>query len=108
LGGVLGGALGGLFGGGDKEPEKQLSLAMSDNTQAVNNNTLALKQLDKAIFNAPTSFNVPAFAGGFGGSVNINVSGGNSDEITQKVMKALQQNYNSDSRSSGTRGYRVV
>lgn len=105
LGGTLGGLFGGLFGGAD-DSLKQLPKVIEDNTTATNNNTLALKQLDKAIFNAPTGFNVPTFSGaGFGRSVSITIQGGDSTDIANKVRRILDNEYKVDVNSYGTRGY---
>ncbi len=109
LGGMAGGLLGGLLGGGEP-PEEPLQRAIVDNTEATIQNTIAMKELDKAIFNAPTRFNVPTFSGGFGASpISITVhTTGNAKDIAQQVKQVISDTLKSESRIYGTRGYRVV
>ena len=109
VGALAGGLLGGIFGSRfdkKREPEKPLTRALVDNTSAVMQNTIALKELDKAIFNPPTRYNVPIMSGGFGGSIVINVTGGgNSQEIANAVRTTLEDLFDEDTRIYGTRGY---
>ncbi len=114
--GILGGSLiGGLFGslfGKGKEPEKPSSISLDENTRAIERNTLALEQLDQAIFNAPTRYNIPAFSGQFGtgNQVNITINGNNSnpDEIATAVIKTIENNINFGLAVGRTRGYNVI
>jgi len=106
-GSIAGGFLGNLIGGKDDEPQEQLIRSTEKNTDAIERNTLALKQLDKSIFNAPTKFNVPAFAGSYG-NVTIHVSSNNNpQQVAIEVAKIIDNNYSRQMRNYGTRGYTI-
>ena len=107
-GGLLGGLIGGMFGGKNEKPQEQLVHSVDKNTEALERNTLSLSQLDKAIFNAPTRFNVPAFAGSYG-NMTINVTSNRADpqEVAGEVVQIIENNYQSASKRYGTRGYTI-
>jgi len=109
LGGIAGGLIGGIFGG-KEEPVKPLISAIDKNTEAVYENTITLQELDKAIFNAPTNFNVPSNPGrGFGGNVTIHINeSSNAKQTALEVRKVLEDIYKDEDRASGTRGYSPI
>lgn len=109
-GGILGGAIGGLFAKKDKPEEtlKPIQQAVDTNTEATLQNTLALKELDKAIFNAPTKFTMPVASGSFGSSVQINITGNSNKDIISQTVNALNEIFDENSNTYGTRGYASI
>lgn len=105
LGGTLvGGLLGSLFGGKTEEPERRFVEEISKNTDAIISNTLALKQLNQAVFNAPTGFNVPVAQSGFGRSVEININGGgNARELAEQISNIIASDFGVDAVTFGSR-----
>ena len=108
LGSFIGGAIGSLFGGDEEEEPPALGPAIQDLAKATIENTLALRELDKSIFNAPTRFNVPVTPQGFGGAaitVNINAQSGSVEDIARDIRVALENELSVSNQSFGSRGY---
>jgi len=105
-GSLIGGLIGSLFGG-DEKPKEELVPALEDLTMATVQNTIALKELDKAIFNAPTRYNIPAANPSFGAGIQINVNANNSSakDIGDSIALRLRDVFNVDSKSYSVRGY---
>ena len=104
-GGILGGILGGLFGNRPKM-EEPLTKAMDSNTNATISNTLALKEIDKKIFNAPTRFNVPTGNYGYGNApITIHISSTNDAHIAETIKEVLSGDYDIQIQNSGSRGF---
>jgi len=110
LGSLIGGTvLGGIFSifNDKKAPLEPLTSSMKDNTDAVLSNTITLKELDRALFNAPTGFNIPArTGGGTQGNIEINIqSNQNPVEIANEVSRILSEQFDEEISSTGSRGF---
>jgi len=105
LGGLAGAALGSLFGKDEEKPDDYVPV-LEKNTDAVKANTKALEELSELVVNAPTNYRVPAFGGGYGGSVNLNFNGASSSEVRSAL--SILEEYGIDIRSTRTRARVVI
>jgi len=104
-GGILGGLFGGLFGHRPKKQEP-LSKAMDQNTNATIQNTIALKEIDKKIYNAPTRFNLPTGNYGYGNpAITIHINSTNDAHIAETIKQVLSGDYDVQIQNSGSRGF---
>lgn len=114
--GILGSLISKLFGQDDR-PERDLIRSVDKNTEAIEANTISLKEFSKGIFNAPPNFNftgpsgsvpVGGSAGNISIQVNVNQAGATGQQIADVVLNELNRVYRINQGAIGTRSTRVI